>query len=59
MMKRSNKIATIFDAIFKTFLIWVKVITLLRINYICTYEKTSANGCLPVSKLTIIVPNFY
>jgi len=33
-MKSSSNIATIFDAIFKTFLIRVKVITFLRKNYI-------------------------
>ncbi len=32
MMKRSSKMPTIFDAIFNTFLICVKVIILLRIN---------------------------
>lgn len=39
MMKSSSRITAIFDAIFKTLLIRDKVITFLRINYICIYEK--------------------
>ena len=47
MMKSSSKIATIFDVIFNTFLICVKVITFLRINYISlanVYLKLMSNG---------------
>ena len=46
MMKSSSKIATIFDAIFNTFLICDKVITFLRINYISllnVYLKLMSN----------------
>jgi len=47
MMKSSSRIATIFDAIFKPFLIRVKVITFLRINYLSlanVYLKLMPNG---------------
>jgi len=47
MMKSSSMIATIFDAIFKTFLIRDKVITFLRINYLSlanVYLKLMTNG---------------
>jgi len=38
-MNSNSKVATIFAAIFRTFLIPVKVRTLLRINYFCIYEN--------------------
>ena len=48
---------SIFDNIFRNFLMVLKVMILLRMNYICIYEQLQALDFQLISKLTIIMPN--
>jgi len=58
-MKRSSKIATIFAAIFKTFLIRDKVITFYKNKLHLYLRKYKRFRLLIKLKTNIIVPKFY